>query len=392
MNTLLSVIVLGALALIVTACKSMPDLPGSKASVAQPDVQVREFGKTPDGKPAKLYTLTNAHGLVAKITDFGATLVELHVPDDSGNRVDVVLGFDSVEGYASKENPYFGSTVGRVANRIAKGQFQLEGKTYTLATNNEPNHLHGGKQGFSHRLWESEQHWSKEGPAVKFTYTSTEGEEGYPGTLRVTTIYTLTHKDELKIEMTAESDAITVVNLCNHTYWNLGGHKSGSVLSHRLELNASRYTPTDDTLIPTGEIASVKGTPYDFTREKPIGQDLSAFKTDKQTKITGGGYDVNFVVDGKDPFKLRKVAELTDPRSGREMTLYANQPGVQLYTGNWLDGAKVKGKGGVAYPQHAGVCLETQNFPDAVNRTEFPSPVLRPGETYRHVMVHKFNW
>lgn len=390
MNTVLSLIVLAALTVILSACDSLPELPGSKGNVARPDVQVRDFGTTPDGKTAKLYTLTNAHGVVAKITDFGATLVELHVPDDDGNRVDVVLGFDSVEGYASKDNPYFGATVGRVANRIAKGEFQLDGKTYTLATNNEPNHLHGGKQGFSQRLWDSEQSWSKDGPAVKFTYTSPDGEEGYPSTLRVTTVYTLTHNDELKIEMTAETDAPTIVNLCNHTYWNLAGHRSGNVLDQRLELEASRYTPTDDTLIPTGEIASVEGTPFDFTREKPLGQDIYAFKTEKQTKITGGGYDVNFVVDGRNPHEFRTVAELTDRASGREMVVKANQPGVQLYTGNWLSG--LKGKGGAVYAQHAGVCLETQNFPDAINRTEFPSPILRPGETYRHIVVHKFDW
>jgi aldose 1-epimerase len=386
MHGLLSLVALGTIVSFLAACS----LRGGTSGELRPPVQVASFGTAPGGKAAKLYTLTNSKGMIAKITDFGATLVELHVPDKAGNRVDVVLGFDDVSGYASADNPYFGCTVGRVANRIALGRFELEGKQYKLATNNEPNHLHGGKVGFSHRLWDSEEHWSKEGPAVKFTYTSPDGEEGYPGTLKVTTIYTLTEKNELKIEMLAETDAPTPVNLCNHTYWNIGGHRSGNVLEDRLELEASRYTPTDDTLIPTGEIAAVKNTPLDFTRGKAIGQDIRAYKTEKQAAITGGGYDANLVVDGRDPFKLRKVAVLRDDQSSRKMTLYANQPGVQLYTGNWL--SDLKGKGGAVYHQHAGVCLETQKFPDSINRSEFPSVVLRPGEHYQHVMVHRFDW
>jgi aldose 1-epimerase len=349
----------------------------------------RDFGTTPDGKSATLYTLTNAHGMVAKVTDFGATLVELHVPDRNGKTADVVLGFDNVAGYASKDNPYFGCTVGRVANRIARGKFTLEGKQYTLATNNEPNHLHGGNKGFSHRIWKAEPAVTKDGQSVKFTYISNDGEEGYPGELKATAIYTLTDENELKIEMKAAAKAMTVVNLCNHTYWNLAGHKSGSVAEHKLQLNAAHYTPTDSTLIPTGEIAPVKGTPFDFTKPKALGHaDIQAFKTPEQKEITGGGYDVNYVVNGTSN-RLKKVAELIDPRSGRKMILRANQPGVQLYTGNWLNG--LKGKAGATYQQHQGVCLETQKFPDAINQPDFPSIILQPGETYRHVMVHEFS-
>lgn len=341
-----------------------------------------------DGKPAQLYTLTNSRGAVCKITNYGATVTELWVPDRDGKSADVVLGFDTVQDYAEK-SPYFGCIAGRCANRIAGGKFELEGKPYTLATNNGPNHLHGGIKGFDKVLWTNEKlsSDSKTGPSVALTYSSPDGEEGYPGNLDARVVYTLTHDNELVVEMTATTDATTVVNLAHHGYWNLAGHAAGAILDHELELRCTHYTPTDATLIPTGEVAEVAGTPFDFRQPKKIGADLAKLQAQANAGH-GGGYDLNFAVDGGGTGAVIQVARLSDPGSGRVMTVLSDQPGLQLYTGNFLEG--LQGKGGAVYPQFGGVCLETQRYPDAVHQPGFPPVVLQPGETYRHVMKHRF--
>ncbi|MBI1371442.1 MAG: galactose-1-epimerase [Phycisphaera sp.] len=364
---------------------------GGSATKAEP-AKIEDWGEA-NGKPVKLVTITNGK-MTAKITNWGTILTSLQAPDKEGKLADVVLGFDTLEPYVVKENrhPYFGATAGRVANRIAKGKFTVDGVDYTVATNNGPNHLHGGEDGFDRRVWDIVDSTPS---SVKFKYLSADGEEGYPGTVTATVQYTLTDDQELKIEFSATADKATPINLAHHTYWNLGGHDSGSVLDETLQISAEKYTPTDDTLIPTGEFASVEGTPYDFRDAKPLGKDIDAFKKgydNENRHPSGGGYDINFVLT-KVPQEgqMRQVAILHDPKSGRTMTLYANQPGVQLYTGNWLDG--VKGKGGAVYNQHNGVCLETQVFPDAIHHQDdpaWPKSVLWPGETYSHIMVHKF--
>ena len=340
------------------------------------EVSVVESGMQ-EGKAMRLYTLRNANGMVAKLTNYGTILTELHVPDRSGKTADVVLGFEKPEDYL-KGHPFFGATAGRVANRIGGARFTLDGKEYALAKNNGPHTLHGGAKGFDKYVWDAEtgDGW------VRFSRTSPDGEEGFPGTVKATVTYTLTSANELKVEMTATTDKPTLVNLAHHTYWNLAGHGSGNVLGQELQLFCDRYTPGDATLVPKGTIEPVAGTPYDFTKAKKIGQDLAK---------TGGdpvGYDTNFVVNGK-AGELRPVARAVDPASGRVMELLATEPGVQFYTGNFLDGS-VKGKG-ATYAKHAGFCLETQKYPDAVHHPEWPSPILRPGETYRHVMIHRFS-
>jgi aldose 1-epimerase len=342
-------------------------------------VQKADFGKTDDGTVVEIYTLTNAKGVKAKITTYGATLTELWVPDRTGKLGDVVTGFSTLDGYL-KGHPYFGSTVGRVANRIAGGKFTLEGKEYTLAVNNGPNHLHGGKVGFDKRVWKATPKASADGPAVEFTYTSPDGEEGYPGTLQVAVTYTLTAKNTLRIDYRATTDKATPVNLTNHAYFNLAG--KGNILNHQLTLNCSRYTPADETLIPTGKIASVKGTPLDFTSPKAIG---------KQIEKIGGkptGYDHNFVRNNNTTFG--RTARVYDPTSGRVMTMFTSEPGVQFYTGNFLDGT-VTGKGGTVYKKHAAFCLEAQHYPDSVNKPSFPSVILRPGKVYRQRTEYTFS-
>jgi aldose 1-epimerase len=338
------------------------------------------FGRT-DNTPVDLYTLTNRHGLTAKITNFGAIVTELHVPDRTGALADVVLGFDNLDAYVAG-HPYFGAIVGRVANRIGNAQFTLEGRPYALAANDKPHHLHGGRRGWDKVIWNAVLRNSTEGPSLELTYVSKDGEEGYPGTVTAKTVYTLTHDNELKVDMEATTDQTTVVNMAHHSYWNLGGHNSGTILDHELTLSADQYTP-GTPMVPDGKVASVKGTPFDFTRAKPIGREL------KQTGLTPIGYDHNFVVSG-DAGQLRPVARLEDPTSGRVLTLSADQPGVQFYTGNFLDGT-AKGKN-ATYVQHAGLCLETQAFPNAINVPAWRDQViLRPGQTYRHRMVHRFS-
>lgn len=337
------------------------------------------FGTANNGQSVDLFVLTNTNGLVAKVTTYGAILTELHVPDRAGKLADVVLGFDNLAQYLGK-HPHFGATTGRFANRIAKGKFTLDGKQYTLATNNGPNHLHGGPKAIDKAVWKGTPNESAAGPALALTYLSPDGEENYPGNLKIKVTYTLTNKNELRIDYEATTDKATPINLTNHSYFNLAGAGSGDILGHVLQLNADRYTPVDETLIPTGEIAAVKGTPLDFTKSTTIGARIAQVK---------GGYDHNFVLNSSDG-SLALAATVRDAKSGRVMEVLTTQPGVQLYTANFLDGS-LSGIGGV-YPKHAGFCLETQHFPDSVNRPNFPSTILRPGETFRETTVHRFTF
>lgn len=341
---------------------------------------VMPFGKA-DGKDVALYTLTNENGLVLKVTSYGATVTELHVPDRGGKSADVVLGFDALDGYL-EQSPYFGATVGRVGNRIANGAFDFEGKHYELATNDSPHHLHGGTKGWDKVVWEATVPESRNGPSIAFSYVSRDGEEGYPGTVSARAVYTLTNTDELRIEMSAVTDRTTLVAMLHHSYFNLGGHDAGPITGHELTLNAERYTP-GDPVVPNGVVLPVSGTPFDFTKPKVIGRDLALAGATPE-----GGYDHNFVVNGA-PNTLRFVAKLKDPKSGRVMTIEADKPGVQFYSGNFLDGS-IHGKGAV-YQRHAGLCLETQTFPNAINVPAWSKDVvLEPGQTYRHTMIHRF--
>lgn len=372
-------------AVAVVAC-STPDggeskpTPTTATVPAAPAISVAPFGNV-DDTPVQLFTLTNKNGLVAKITNYGAIVTELHVPDRNGTLADIVLGFETLDAYV-KGNPYFGAIVGRVANRIRNAEFTLEGKHYTLDANDKPHHLHGGKKGWDKVVWTAIPSDTVDGPRLELTYVSKDGEEGYPGTVNAKTVYTLTHDNELKVEMEATTDKTTLVNMAHHSYWNLGGHNSGTIFDHELTLYADNYTP-GTPMVPDGRIHPVKGTPFDFTSAKAIGKEL------KQTGGTPIGYDHNFIINGV-PNQLRPVARLKDPRSGRVMTVSADQPGVQFYTGNFLDGS-VNGKG-ATYVQYAALCLETQKFPNAINVPSWRDQViLRPGEVYRHVMVHRFS-
>jgi aldose 1-epimerase len=358
------------------------DNPAKGADRVQAAIDKQAFGKTPDGKAVDLYVLTNASGMKAKVMTYGAILTELDVPDRDGKLGDVVLGFDDLKGYLAG-HPYFGAVVGRVANRVAGGKFTLDGKEYKLAVNNGPNALHGGLKGFDKVVWQAEPVKAADGVAVKLSYVSPDGEEGYPGKLSVTVTYTLTNQNELKIDYTATTDKATPVNLSNHSYFNLAGPASGTILGHELMLAADRYTPVDATLIPTGEIKPVKGTPLDFTTPTPIGARINLLKGDPV------GYDHNFVLNGEGK-SLALAARVREPKTGRLMEMYTTEPGVQFYTGNFLDG-KNKGKGGVAYQKHQGFCLEAQHFPDSVHHANFPSVILQPGKTYTQTTVYKFS-
>jgi aldose 1-epimerase len=334
----------------------------------------------PDGTVVDLYTLTNANGLVCKVITYGAAITELHVPDRNGKLGDIVLGFDNLAQYLS-DSPCFGAVVGRVANRIGRGRFTIDGTTYSLAINNGPNTLHGGIKGFDKIVWGAKAVDTPDGPAVVFTHVSPDGDEGFPGALSVRMTYTLTGRNEVRFDYQATTDKATPVNLTNHSYFNLAC--GGDVLGQVLQLKASRYTPSDSGLIPTGVIADVAGGPLDFTQAKPIGRDIG--------KVPGGtnGYDHNFVIDGGGR-SVVLAAIASDPVSGRLMEVLTDQPGVQLYTSNGMDGSIV-GKLGQAYPAHAAFCLETQHYPDSVNRPEFPSTLLRPGETFRSTTIYRFS-
>jgi aldose 1-epimerase len=339
------------------------------------NLQTKPFGKLADNAEVTLFILTNANGVRASLMNYGATLVALEAPDRNGKLTDVTLGFDTLEGYVKFNSPYFGCIVGRCANRIAGGRFHLDGKEYRLATNAGNAHLHGGQRGFDKAFWRAEPKL----PSVKFTYLSPDGEEGYPGNLAVTVTYTLTENNELQIEYTATTDKPAPVNLTNHTYFNLAG--SGTILGHELLIASTQYLPVNDALLPTGEIHPVKGTPMDFTTSTSIGQRIHQLKGDPI------GYDHTYVLEN-DGGKTKLAARVLEPLSGRVLEVYTTEPGVQLYTGNFLDGA-ISGKGGRAYQQHTGFCLETQHFPDSVNQPTFPSVILKPGRQYRQKTTYR---
>ena len=355
--------------------------------VGGPGVTSESFGEV-DGRAVERYTLTNDNGMSVSILTYGAIVQSIIVPDRAGTMGDVALGFDTIEEYV-EQSPYFGAIVGRYANRIAEGRFELDGETYELAINNEPNSLHGGEKGFDKVIWTAEEFDNPDGPSLALSYTSPDGEEGYPGTLDVTVLYTVTRNNELRIEYSATTDAPTVVNLSNHSYFNLAGEGSGSIYDHVLQLNAANYTPVDETSIPTGEIAPVAGTAFDFTTAHPIGDNIRD-ASDEQVVI-GLGYDHNFVLDREDPedTSMIEAAVVTEPTTGRVMTVSTTQPGVQFYSGNFLNGA-FGGKSGGIYRQGDGFCLETQHFPDSPNQPNFPSTELRPGEEFTSTTIYAF--
>ena len=330
-----------------------------------------------------IYTLTNAHGVEARITAWGGTVVSLKTPDRTGAMGDVVLGFDGLDGYLNPAEPFFGALIGRYGNRIGHAKFSLNGKEYHLAVNNGDNTLHGGNRGFDKVVWHGKE--TADG-GLELTYTSKDGEEGYPGNLKVTVVYHLTDANELKIDYTATTDKDTVVNLTNHSYFNLKGAGNGDILGHLMTLNASKFTPVDSGLIPTGELKAVAGTPFDFTKSTAIGARIG--NNDEQLKL-GQGYDHNWVLDRKDA-GLSLAAHVEEPTSGRVMEVLTTEPGIQFYTGNFLDGT-LTGKGGKVYGRRTGFCLETQHYPDSPNKPSFPTTTLKPGQTYKTTTVYRFS-
>lgn len=361
-----------SLAILCASCSRSPSIP------------VSDFGKDKNGTTVQIYTLTNKNGVEARITNYGATLVSLKVPDRSGKLADIVLGFDSVDGYTQNPPPpYFGATIGRYGNRIGGAKFTLDGKTYMLDANDGKNSLHGGNHGFDKATWTAKP--SADGQAVYFTYVSKDGEGGYPGNLTATVSYTLSPANEIGIHYVATTDQDTVVNLTNHSYFNLSGPGSGDILDHVLTINADRFTPVDSGLIPTGELRSVAGTPFDFRQPHAVGERINA--DDEQLKLARG-YDHNWVLN-RTGSGLELAAHVLDPKSGRVLEVLTDQPGLQFYTGNFLDGT-YKGIGG-AYQHRGALCLETQHFPDSPNHPDFPSTELKPGQTYDTTTVFRFS-
>ncbi len=349
---------------------------------AKTPIKREPFGKMPDGQAVERFTLTNAKGVVVQAISYGGIITSLRVPDRTGRLDDIVLGFDNLDGYL-KDHPFFGAIIGRFGNRIAKGAFTLDGKTYKLATNNGPNHLHGGTKGFDKVLWTAEPVAGSN--AIAFTRTSPDGEEGYPGNLRVRVTYTLTDANELIVDYLATTDKATPVNLTQHSYFNLAGQASGDILGHQLMLNADRYTPVDDTLIPTGELAAVTGTPFDFRKLTAIGARINQ---DNAQLTSGKGYDHNWVLNRKGEGR-QLAARVVEPKSGRTMEITTTEPGIQFYSGNFLDGT-LTGKAGAVYKHRTGFCLETQHYPDSPNQPKFPSTILKPGAEYKTSTVFTF--
>jgi aldose 1-epimerase len=357
-----------------------------------PSFEEVKYGVVPAPKDSKKgptnvyqYTLTNRNGLVLKCIDYGAIITELHVPGKDGKFTDIVLGFDKLDDYL-KGHPYFGTNAGRCANRIANATFKLEGMEHKLFANDKPHSLHGGKEGFDKKVWAGKPSLAATGPSVTFKYTSPDGEEGYPGQLAVEVTYTLTDNNELVIDFRATTNKTTICNLAHHSYFNLAGHASGDIKGHELTIAAKNYTPGDATLIPTGKIEPVAGTPFDFTRPKTMGQDLEK---------AGGkpiGFDLNYVLGKGNSTRPELAAKVVEPKSGRVMEVFTTEPGLQFYTGNFLDGSN-KGKGGAVYKQYTGFCLEAQKFPDSINKPEWKDKsnvVLKPGETYKQTTVYRF--
>lgn len=372
---IVSIIIILAIAPVMTACKQQ------YAAKVQ-NIARAEFGKLPDGRLVDLYTLTNKNGLIIKVTNYGGTVTALSVPDKNGTLIDIVLGFDDLKEYL-KATAYFGAIIGRYGNRIAKGKFTIDGITYPLAKNNGPNTLHGGIIGFDKVIWEATEINDTRGVGLKLNYLSKDGEEGFPGNLDLKVTYMLTNADEFRIDYEATTDKATPLNLTQHNYFNLAGAGNGDVLGHQVMINAQRYTVVDSTLIPTGELRDVKGTPFDFTQPQAIGAKINEL---------GGkpvGYDNNYVLKSGGA-KLAMAAKVTEPVSGLVMEIYTDQPGVQFYTGNFLDGT-ITGKDGKVYNQYYGFCFETQKFPDSPNQPTFPNSILKPGETYKSTTIYKFS-
>ena len=366
-------------AMLMTTLAPLGATPKSGSTEKKP------FGKTPDGQPVDLYVLSNKNGVEAAITNYGGAVVSLKVPDRNGKFGDVVLGYDALDGYVNDKS-YFGAIVGRYGNRIGHAQFSIDGKTYTLAKNNGENSLHGGIKGFNKAVWAAKELPAKNGRSLELTYLSKDGEEGFPGNLHVRVVYTLTDSNELKIEYSATTDKKTVVNLTNHTYFNLAGPGSGDILGHQLVIEADKFTPVDAALIPTGELRDVLGTPFDFRKATAIGARID--QDDEQLKL-GHGYDHNFVLRRASGAPISLAARVVEPNTGRVLEVWTTEPGVQFYTGNFLDGT-ARGKGGLTYARRSAFCLETQHFPDSPNQPKFPSVVLNPGEKYSTTTMYKF--
>jgi len=363
---------------ILISCNNAPKETTKETNETKSASMQKVFFGTVGNDSIYQFKLQNAKGTEVFIMNYGGTITNLLVADKNGQKGDVVLGFDSLSGFLQKGNPYFGALIGRYGNRIANGKFTLDGKTYALATNNNGNHLHGGIKGFDKVVWNVD---AASDSSLHLSYNSKDGEEGYPGNLQVKVVYSLDNDNALKIDYTATIDKACPINLTNHTYFNLSAGKDSTILDHELMIDADRYTAVNDKLIPTGQLPSVKNTPMDFTKAKRIGNDIDKVK---------GGFDHNWVLNKKDA-SLSLIATLYHPASGRFMEVSTTQPGVQFYTGNFLDGTLTGGKNGAKYVQHAGLCLETQHFPDSPNQPSFPSTVLKPGETYHQVTVYKFS-
>lgn len=383
-----SLIPIVTVAFFLFAACSEPNSASVSPSAPPAGVERSHFGVTPSGDSVDLYTLTNDNGMRMEVMNYGGIIKSLHAPGRDGME-DVVLGFDSLGGYLSDaydaSNPYFGALIGRYGNRIDEAQFSLNGQTYTLDANNGPNHLHGGEPGFDERIWRAEPVERDDSVGLVLRYTSPDGEEGYPGRLDVTVTYTLTADNALAIDYHATTTEPTPINLTQHSYFNLEG--GGTILDHELMINAEAFTPVDSTLIPTGEFRSVGGTPFDFREPTPIGARID--QENRQLRI-GGGYDHNFVLARQSRDSLQRAARVYDPDSGREMTVLTTEPGLQFYSGNFLDGS-LMGKSGVPYQKHAGFAFETQHFPDSPNQPDFPSTILQPGETYASKTVYRFS-
>ncbi len=387
LNRIILVVAVSGIALLI-GCTPAPDpqpQPQPKSQAAG-TISKEPFG-TKEGTQVDLYTLRNSKGMEAKITNYGGIVVSLKVPDRNGQFGDVVLGFDSLSGYTSpeyiKSNPYFGALIGRYGNRIGKAQFSLDGKVYKLAANNGPNHLHGGVKGYDKVVWEATPRQGEE-PALELRYVSKDGEEGYPGTLNVTAVYTLTNDNGLKVEFTATTDKDTVVNLTHHSYFNLAG--KGDILGHEVMIKADTFTPVNSTLIPTGKLQPVKGTPFDFNTPTTIGARIN--ENNEQLKF-GKGYDHNWVIN-KPMGELGLMASVYEPTTGRVLEVLSTEPGLQFYSGNFLDGT-LTGKGGWVYQFRNGFCMEPQHYPDSPNKPNFPSVVLKPGETYKNTIIYRFS-
>jgi aldose 1-epimerase len=383
-----AILIAGATVGVTSALASAGTPNKAKAKTnASPTITKEPFG-TVDGQPVDLWTLTNSHGMEVKITNYGGIIQSILVPDRNGDMANVTLGFDNLQDYVER-SPYFGCITGRYANRIAEGRFTLDGVEYQLAINNPPNHLHGGNVGFDKRVWETTELVGQNQVGLRMTYTSPDGEENYPGTLETTVTYTLTNQNEIRMNYRATTDAPTIVNLTNHAYFNLAGEGSGTTEGHVLRLNADNYTPVDPTLIPTGDIVPVAGTPFDFTTPTAIG---ARIRDSHEQIVIGQGYDHNFVLNRPSPEDTAMItaAQVVEPNSGRVLRIRTTEPGIQFYSGNFLDGTLV-GTSGRVYRQTDGFALETQHYPDSPNQPQFPSTVLRPGEEYNTTTIYEFS-